>query len=361
MKFTLNGTLTEASPAARTHLADFLRDEQRLTGTHIGCEHGVCGACTVLVDGALTRACIMFAPLVAGRRVTTIEGLADDPLTAALRTAFTAEHALQCGFCTPGMLLTARDIILRLPGADDDTIRLELAGNLCRCTGYNGIVKAIRRVMDNHTGAPPAVIIPPRFTFPAGIVQSAAAKPAQDSQMIHLALPLATAWEAVQDPALIASCVPGITLTSADAGNLAGHMLVAFGPIQARFSGTAAITYGAHSGTITGQGHDPLSQTRLSATAEFTLSETETGTDITLAITYRLAGPLAQLARPAITALFVTEIVAQTAGALQARLSGAATSAATRLNGFGLAVRVVRTWLRSFVRRSKKTSTSFCE
>jgi aerobic carbon-monoxide dehydrogenase small subunit len=145
---TLNGESVRASVEPRQHLADFLREQQFLTGTHLGCEQGVCGACTVLIDDAPARSCIAFAAACDGRAVTTVEGLEDDALAAELREAFSIEHALQCGFCTPGMLMTARDIVARLPDADDARIRLELSGNLCRCTGYQGIVAAIRRVLD---------------------------------------------------------------------------------------------------------------------------------------------------------------------------------------------------------------------
>ena len=147
VSLTINGAPIEASVEPRTHLADFIRESQNLTGTHIGCEHGVCGACTVLIDGAPARSCITFAAACDGAAVRTIEGFAEDPVMAALRDAFTAEHALQCGYCTPGMLVTARDIVLRLPDADEARIRRELSGNLCRCTGYMGIVRAIQRVL----------------------------------------------------------------------------------------------------------------------------------------------------------------------------------------------------------------------
>jgi carbon-monoxide dehydrogenase small subunit len=148
----VNGEPVTARVEARTHLADCLRDALGLTGTHIGCEHGVCGACTVQIDGAPARACIAFAAMCEGRSIRTIEGFADDPVMAGLRAAFTAEHALQCGYCTPGMLVTAHDIVTRLPEADESRIRLELAGNLCRCTGYQGIVRAIQRVLAEHRG-----------------------------------------------------------------------------------------------------------------------------------------------------------------------------------------------------------------
>jgi carbon-monoxide dehydrogenase small subunit len=144
---TVNGEAVEADVAPRQHLADFLRENLHLTGTHLGCEHGVCGACTVMIDGAPARSCITLAVACDGAVIRTVESFDDDPVMAQLRAAFTAEHALQCGFCTPGMMATARDIVTRLPGADEARIRRELSGNLCRCTGYVGIVRAISRVL----------------------------------------------------------------------------------------------------------------------------------------------------------------------------------------------------------------------
>ncbi len=144
---TINGRRVVAQVEPRTSLADFLRDQLLLTGTHLGCEHGVCGACTLMLDGAPAHSCIAYAVACDGADVRTIEGFDDDPVMGELREAFTAEHALQCGYCTPGMVITARDIVLRLPEADGQRIRLELSGNLCRCTGYLGIVRAIQRVI----------------------------------------------------------------------------------------------------------------------------------------------------------------------------------------------------------------------
>ncbi|WP_313381115.1 (2Fe-2S)-binding protein, partial [Achromobacter insolitus] len=143
----VNGKRVSHEAPARMHLGDFLRDQARLTGTHLGCEHGVCGACTVLVDGAPVRSCISFAVACEGRQVTTIEGYDADPVMQRLRAAFTQHHALQCGYCTPGMLATSRDIVLRLPDADEARVRVELSGNLCRCTGYMGITAAVMAVL----------------------------------------------------------------------------------------------------------------------------------------------------------------------------------------------------------------------
>ena len=150
---TVNQRAVQALAEPRTNLADFVREKLDLTGTHLGCEHGVCGACTVLLDGVPARSCITYAVACDGAHVRTIEGFDDDAVMAELREAFSAEHALQCGYCTPGMLITARDIVLRLPDADHSRIREELAGNLCRCTGYVGIVRAIARVLESRRSA----------------------------------------------------------------------------------------------------------------------------------------------------------------------------------------------------------------
>jgi carbon-monoxide dehydrogenase small subunit len=143
---TVNGTAHEASVEPRLLLADFLRHTLGLTGTHVGCEHGVCGACTVLVDGDSARSCLMLAVQADGRKVETVESLGRIGQMNALQQSFHEHHALQCGFCTPGMLMTATDLLRKYPLATDDDIRRGISGNLCRCTGYEHIVKAIRAV-----------------------------------------------------------------------------------------------------------------------------------------------------------------------------------------------------------------------
>ena len=147
VSLTVNGEPAKVEVEPREHLADLLRGSLMLTGTHIGCEHGVCGACTVEIDGVPARSCITHAGSCDGASVRTIEGFDDDAVMAELREAFTREHALQCGYCTPGMLVTARDVVVRLPDADEARVREELAGNLCRCTGYRGIVRAVLSVL----------------------------------------------------------------------------------------------------------------------------------------------------------------------------------------------------------------------
>jgi carbon-monoxide dehydrogenase small subunit len=143
----VNGQAVTTHVEPRQHLADFLRENLAHTGTHLGCEHGVCGACTILVNGKPVRSCITFAVACDAADVRTIEGLDDDEVAGQLRAAMSRHHGLQCGFCTPGMMVTARDIVLRLPDANETRVREELSGNLCRCTGYVGIVNAILDVI----------------------------------------------------------------------------------------------------------------------------------------------------------------------------------------------------------------------
>ncbi len=152
INLTVNGRKVRARVEPRTTLGDFLRDQQRLTGLHLACEHGVCGACTVYLNGTPVRSCVALAVACDGDEVRTIESFEDDATMAALRDAFSAEHGLQCGFCTPGMLVSAHDVVTRIPDADEARIRRELAGNLCRCTGYVGIVRAVRRVIEDGAG-----------------------------------------------------------------------------------------------------------------------------------------------------------------------------------------------------------------
>ncbi|MDB5544071.1 MAG: (2Fe-2S)-binding protein [Hyphomicrobiales bacterium] len=142
-KFEVNGKQVSVDVEPRLTLADCLRHELRLTGTHIGCEHGVCGACTVIVNGAAVRSCLMLAVQADGEAVTTVEGLSNDEALTPLQASFRKHHALQCGFCTPGMVTTAHALLTHEPNADEERIRDVLSGNLCRCTGYIPIVEAV--------------------------------------------------------------------------------------------------------------------------------------------------------------------------------------------------------------------------
>ena len=146
LSLTVNGKTASASVDERTLLVEYLRDKLALTGTHVGCDTGQCGACTVLVDGRAVKSCNVLAAQVNGAKVTTIEGLAAaDGTLHPMQEAFKDCHGLQCGFCTPGMVMSAIDLVARHPKADEKTIREELEGNLCRCTGYQNIVRAVQQ------------------------------------------------------------------------------------------------------------------------------------------------------------------------------------------------------------------------
>jgi len=148
---TVNGSLVRRRIPARQHLVDFLREELGLTGSHIGCEHGVCGACTVRVDGDIVRGCLMLAVQANGCKVDTVEGLSDCGELEALQKAFHEKNALQCGFCTPGMLMAAQDLVVQKRRCSREEIKKHISGNYCRCTGYQAIVDAIEQVLNGQS------------------------------------------------------------------------------------------------------------------------------------------------------------------------------------------------------------------
>ena len=268
----------QAEVEPRLSLVDFLREHQFLTATHIGCEHGVCGACTVLVDGAPARSCITFAAAVDGAEVTTLEGLEDDPVMNLLREAFSKHHALQCGFCTPGMLMTARDIVTRLPSADERRIRLELSGNLCRCTGYVGIVAAVQSALaeaktltqngdrERRTVGPVGSHRPVRSQGMARIVPGSKRK-SQEPPAVSIPENLGTidwaaverdgvelrqsfsvpfdrtaVWQLFSDLDRVAGCMPGARLTKpVQGGRAEGEVNVKLGPIVSVFQGSVDV------------------------------------------------------------------------------------------------------------------------
>jgi carbon-monoxide dehydrogenase small subunit len=153
IKFVLNEKPVEADVLPRTNLADCIRHQLMQTGTHVGCEHGVCGACTIIVDGDAVRSCLMLAVQAEGARVTTVEGISDEKALTPLQASFRKHHALQCGFCTPGMLTTAHALLSEEPDADRDRIREVLSGNLCRCTGYVNIIEAVYEARSAYQAA----------------------------------------------------------------------------------------------------------------------------------------------------------------------------------------------------------------
>ena len=376
---TVNGAPATLEVPPRTSLADALRDELLLTGTHLGCEHGVCGACTVLIDGEPARACITFAAAVDGAEVTTIEGLDDDSVAAALREAFTAEHGLQCGYCTPGMLITARDLVLRLPEADAQAVRVGLSGNLCRCTGYRGIVRAVCRVIEARATARAPVSerrLGPVGSGHAGAVTSvptaSTAALAAEAPPIGIAadfrptlevarsfvvpFPRARVWTAFADVAAMAACLPGAALTAPPRdGQLAGEVRVKLGPITAAFAGegTMVCDDARFEGRIRGAGRDRGGGSQMVGELRYALHEAEGGaaTRIEVTLAAALTGPLAQFGRGAIVEDLAARLAAEFAENLEAHLRGEAAPAPARLEAGGLVFSVLwarlKAWLAS--------------
>jgi carbon-monoxide dehydrogenase small subunit len=340
--FTVNGERVQALVEPRTHLADFLRDQQRLTGTHLGCEHGVCGACTVLLDGQPVRSCITYAVQCEGSEVRTVEGFEDDALMKELRAAFSREYALQCGFCTPGMLIAARDLVQRLPGADERRIREEMSGNLCRCTGYVGIVRAISSVVLSRQAANEVPVeekkaqAPERFTpLEAKKQEKPQTAPVSSGTRIEdqatVKHPLDVVWAAFADMPAVAACLPGAEITESAGSALKGRITVKFGPIRAAFAGSAALERdeAAKRGVIRGAGQDALSSSRARGDIAYQLSDAGGGaTRIAISIDYSLQGPLAQFSRGDLVKEFVGRMVAEFGRNLDKQLGNGARPAA---------------------------------
>ena len=355
LTLTVNGENCTVTVPPRTQLAEVLRDHLDLTGTHLACEQGVCGACTVMMNGRPVRSCITYAHACDGAVIETIEGHRTDPVMDQLRDAFTRHHALQCGFCTPGMLATARDIVARFDTADEATIRHELSGNLCRCTGYVGIVGAISEVIATKgaggaTSTPPA---PRRNTRPFApfepVEVAAAPTPSAPKGSVSseggwtvvkrsFALPHApdAVWALFRDPARVAPCIPGATVDSLDAESFTGAVEIRFGPIRARFGGRGSYDNAdaARAGTIRGQGDDKLGKSKVRGELRYAIAEGATPqvSRAEVELRFEIDGMLAQFNRPELVTGFVDYILAQFAANCDAVLSGGTVGPAKRLS-----------------------------
>lgn len=375
---TVNGRPVKADVEPRTTLADFLREHLLLTGTHIGCEHGICGTCTIEINGEIARSCITYAVQCDGAEVRTIESFDEDPLMARLRWAFSIEHALQCGYCTPGMLIAARDLIRRKGGLSEREIRVEMSGNLCRCTGYVGIVRAIERVMAERQAfelprtatvwlgpAPsPEALTAPRSEIaavpskapplPAAVAQGgprAAPVTMEEiagaegftrlAQTIVVRHPRDAVWRYMADIPKVAACLPGASLDHVgDDGHFTGRMAVQFGPIAASFAGEGIVTRADsdYRGVIEGHGRDTMSSSRAKGRIEYRLAEDgPEATRVDVVIAYALAGPLAQFSRSSLVRDFVGRLAGAFAQNLETRLADPAAAAPpARLNALAL-------------------------
>jgi carbon-monoxide dehydrogenase small subunit len=370
---TVNGRAVTSPVEPRTHLADFLRDQLDLTGTHLGCEHGVCGACTLLLDDMPARSCITFAAACDGAQVTTIEGLDNDEIATELRAAFGREHALQCGYCTPGMLISARDLVLRLETSAEHAVRVGLSGNLCRCTGYVGIVRAVRSVIDqrrqrgiaaimgagrqqlgpvgsgNSTRQESTGVARPAIPVVHEQAEDTAATIVPDfvpdknfDEHFTVAFPPDKVFEMFGDLARVAACLPGATLTAIPSPDRAeGLISVKLGPISASFRGAVRIERdpATLSGRIIGIGNDQRSRSFTQGDIRYRLLPTEDGTStrIELSIGYSLRGFLAQIAREGLVRDLAKRLTAEFARNLVLSLSGAAPEQPKQLNGLELA------------------------
>jgi carbon-monoxide dehydrogenase small subunit len=338
---SVNGRSISASIEPRLQLGDLLREHLRLTGTHLACEHGVCGACTVVMNGEPIRSCITLAATCDGADVRTIEGFDEDPTMAHLREAFSREHGLQCGFCTPGMLIAARDIVLRLPTADERRIRDELAGNLCRCTGYRGIVRAVHSVLEassaGHSAAPPASLVEPpamaRFT-PQDAAPPATPTASRNESLnakgwttfadeFVIKAPPDTTWVMLSNFTTIAACLPGAQLMHADAKAARGSLAVKLGPIGATFMGSVSIERdeAARIGRAKGAGSDSASRSRTRGELTYRVTpDGDAGSRVFIDVKYNLEGLLAQFSRSGIAREFGRRLVGELAENLNRHL-----------------------------------------
>ncbi|RUM96579.1 2Fe-2S iron-sulfur cluster binding domain-containing protein [Pseudaminobacter arsenicus] len=360
---TVNGKPASATIEPRTHLADFLRETQNLTGTHIGCEHGVCGACTLLVDGVPTRSCITYAVACQQAEVTTVEGLDNDDIAAELRTAFSKEHGLQCGYCTPGMIVSARDVVLRMDAPSEHDIRIAMSGNLCRCTGYVGIVRAIQGVITARRARGIAAIpdgnrkilgpagsghaVPttngaePRARVSSGPAdtqaRAQAAKPVSRpdadwkpqttfTQGFTVAHPVDVVWDFFGNIGEVASCLPGASLAGEPVdGHVEGQIRVKVGPIAAEFQGVADVTRddATRTGTISGSGKDKRSNSATRGLIGYAVrpGDAPGKTKVDVSIGYTLTGMLAQFGRSGLVQDVAGRLIAAFVQNLEAKLA----------------------------------------
>ena len=349
----VNGAERRADIEPRTSLADFLRKHCHLTGTHLGCEHGVCGACTVMINGAPARSCISYAVAIASSDVRTIEGFEGDVVMAKLREAFNVEHALQCGFCTPGMLVTAHDIVTRFAEIDERRIRKELAGNICRCTGYVGIVNAIQRVMRELE---PAARVGKKATMgtinstivaaEVAAVSSASAFEydlnvgvpdktwSQIADTFSVPMPKEKVWAVLSDVRRVVLCLPGAEILETDGRNINGRMRMSFGPIKVVFGGRAVLDRdeAAMIGTLNGVGGDGSGNSHAKGRMQYSVTELASGmSQVSVVMDYQLQGPLAQFSRSGLVREFVKHLIAIFAANLEAGVSqGNVTPGSTR-------------------------------
>ncbi|NEW69117.1 2Fe-2S iron-sulfur cluster-binding protein [Streptomyces rhizosphaericus] len=324
VRMTVNGTPTALSLPARVTLADALRDHLGLTGTHVGCEHGVCGMCTVLVDGEAARACLLFAVQLDGTDIVTVEGLGRPDSLHPLQESFGRHHALQCGFCTPGFLMSSYDLLVNKPDVTEEELPEELSGVICRCTGYRNILTAVDETRRAHPeGIPePGNRVRTALVGRAGQGADASGGPDEAADTAssgvqdivlpsgdptiavrittEIDLPEDRVWGVLDDIYLLARCLPGAELTDDHGdGHYAGRARVSVGPVKLAFNGVAQILeHDREAGRLRAiaQGQD-TGGAQTQADITLTTEATETGTAMHADAKVYLTGRIAQFGR----------------------------------------------------------------
>ena len=384
---TVNGTQVTLDAEPRLTLADALRHRLGLTGTHLGCEHGVCGACTVLVDGAAARSCLMFCAQADGARITTVEALGTPDDLHPLQQAFRRHHGLQCGFCTPGFLMSAYELLRDGAdglGEDEGRLRQELSGVLCRCTGYAGIVEAVREVAAAHPdGLPePKALGRPIFVRQGARREEAQAPaagfgapsaPAAASARVEVPVPsgepnetvdVTTAispspeetWTLLSDFRRMSRCLPGVELdTEHGDDTYSGHVEVRLGPMRMRFAGAARVlerdaqkhVLRAVAAGRDASGSGVRADVTVSAAPE---SAGGSGTAVRAQAKLYLSGRAAQFGR-SLAGDVSRQLFAQFGACVERTLTGGSADEPRRLSGGALALRLLRTRVRELVSR----------
>lgn len=376
----VNGEGVVAAVDPRTSLADFVRHDLHLTGTHLGCEHGVCGACTILLDGVPARSCISFVRALDGCDVRTIEGLNGNFVMKKLQDAFRAEHALQCGYCTSGMLITCFDIVTRFSSLSEKGIRAELSGNLCRCTGYVGIVAAVQRVL---TEVPPqqrlskgmTVVGPSSHETERSSIVAEVARPIVRSsiqaaphplpndgwsridQSLVFRRPAAEIWRLLEDIPTVVRCIPGMRLTGLTGNQIFGEINIGFGSIKAAFDGVATFERDNQAMTcvMSGCGKELNGRSIANGRVSYQVAAEEDfqTTEVALTLEYQIQGALAQFARSGLVKELVRQLLQQFASNLSAYLEGRFPNGASEAASLN-AIQLIWSAIASKVKRWRK-------